>query len=81
MVTMKYKHKYKIGDEVILTSKRPTGWNPLGKMDKFLGKVVVITGFSIRGFEKAEAFTFTGSGGWIFLIKEIDPPKRIIKIW
>ena len=40
--------KYKVGDKVRIVSDKSGGnWNPSGKMDKWLGKVMTIRG--IRG--------------------------------
>lgn len=52
------KNNYKVGDKVLLVSKRPWAWNQDGAMDKYLGKVVTIERFIFNnGFEIKEDYT------------------------
>jgi len=56
----------KVGDWVRLPSIRPANWNPYGKMDHFLGKIVKV--LDIR----YSSFLFEGQLGWNFKYREIE---------
>lgn len=56
---------YKKGDVVVLINKRPWYWNVDGKMDKFLGKTVTLTGI------KHGNIKFDGIGDWAILVEDI----------
>lgn len=63
------KNNYKVGDKVLLVSKRPWAWNQDGAMDKYLGKVVTIKRFIFNdGFEIKEDYTL---GKWSFKFDDI----------
>jgi 2',3'-cyclic-nucleotide 2'-phosphodiesterase (5'-nucleotidase family) len=59
------KQTYKVGDEVILISKRPEKWSRLGGMDTYLGKTVTITDIDNNNFK------FKDSSPWIFDLDDI----------
>jgi hypothetical protein len=61
-------HTFNVGDKVRLVNRRPTAWNQLGKMDKFLGEVVTIKSFHDQ-FN--DLFTIKEEPWWLFHIEEI----------
>ncbi len=62
----------KVGDWVILKSKRPEGWNSKGEMDGFLGKTVCITHVQLFGDKKNAHISFDGSNPWQFHASNIE---------
>ena len=50
--------RYKVGDKVVIKSKRPLKFNSYGDMDKWLGKTMTILGFkhsrTVSGVKKYE---------------------------
>jgi hypothetical protein len=63
---MNKNNNYKVGDTVVLTSKRPITWSSKGSMDNYLGQTVTITEID-NGY-----FWFDGSEPWSFLLDDID---------
>jgi len=65
--------RYKVGDKVLLVSKRPFGWTSLGGMDKFLGKTVKIREIS-KGLPQLDStnFSFENDDDWSFTLGNIE---------
>lgn len=78
---VKKEEDYRVGDWVLLVDKRPSNWNPDGKMDEYLGTIQQIR--SCRGID----YTLVGcerSCGtpWSFqkdnFVKKVDAPKKVV---
>lgn len=72
----------KVGDKVRLINKRGNCWNQAGKMDKYLGKVVVVSYIHDFG-EGGYLFEIEGDTRWIFSDEDIveiisDKKKSIV---
>ena len=65
--------KYKIGDNVRLTKKRPLTWSSSGDMDGYLNNVV-----TIESIEDG-LFTFKGSEDWAFRLCDCEPYNPKLK--
>ena len=63
---IKERDAYKVGDIVVLVSKRPMGWNFEGHMDEFLGRVVKIAGVGKIHID------FVGISTWAFSPSDIE---------
>jgi len=63
---IKERDTYKVGDIVVLTSKRPNTWNYDGEMDEFLGRVVKLT------YIGKTSINFDGSKIWAFTLSDIE---------
>ena len=57
---------YKVGDIVVLVSKRPDTWNYEGEMNEFLGKTVKLT------YVGKISINFDGSKVWTFALSDIE---------
>lgn len=63
------KNNYKVGDKVLLVSKRPSTWSQDGAMDVYLGKVVTIERFIFNdnfGIKEDDSIW-----GWVFRFDDI----------
>lgn len=78
---VKKEEDYRVGDWVLLVDKRPSNWNPDGKMDEYLGTIQQIR--SCGGID----YTLVGcerSCGtpWSFqkdnFVKKVDAPKKVV---
>jgi hypothetical protein len=76
---MKKKHKFEIGDRVIVKSfgKRPSHWNSQGLMDQYMGQTVTIKeflgGHSYIIEEDSELY-----GGFYWSEKDFESPMEIL---
>jgi len=70
----KTKGPYLVGDTVVLVSRRPSGWNNEGAMDKYLGTTVKITSINSNNFH------FENDGSWSYQFKDIDYKLITFKI-
>ena len=59
--------RYKVGDEVVLTSVRPERWASSGAMDKYLGRTMAIEGIG----NPSVVFIDRESQRWNFRITDI----------
>lgn len=70
---MSRKMRYKIGDRVRITTDKSKSdkWNKRGEMDKWLGKVMTISGV-VAGYYRMEEDYNEYLGGWIWYEDMID---------
>lgn len=65
--------KLKVGDKVkIVDKKTGTGWNPHGKMDKWLGKIMTIRDVEPYGLVKMREDVAENNDGWWWSSHMID---------
>ena len=66
--------KYKIGDRVRITTDKSKSikWNPKGKMDKWLGKVMTIRDIDAGCYSMKEDYGEHGGIGWFWYEDMID---------
>lgn len=65
--------KLKVGDKVKIVDKRTgTGWNPRGKMDKWLGKIMTIRDVEPYGLVKMREDAAENNDGWWWSSHMID---------
>ena len=67
--------KLKVGDKVKLKNRRGKGWNFDGKMDKYIGKIVTVSGTGLgwhgNGFTILED-DGRGAFQWVFRLEDIE---------
>lgn len=71
--------KYKVGDKVRIVGHRTYNMNPSGEMDKWLGKVMTIRGFSRFGYWTEEDYGEYLGDGWMWddsMISGLAEPER-----
>ena len=71
--------KYKCGDKVRIVGHRTYNMNPSGEMDKWLGKVMTIRGFSWFGYWMEEDYGEYLGDGWMWddsMISGLAEPER-----
>lgn len=71
-----FKSKYKVGDYVVLTSKRGKNWCTDGAMDNFIGNIVLITNIDYN----CDNLDFLTEEYWCFNIKDIVKHATIKEI-
>lgn len=65
--------KLKVGDKVKIVDKRTgDGWNPCGKMDKWLGKTMTIRDITLGSFVKMREDAHENNDGWWWSPHMID---------
>ena len=70
---------YKVGDKVRIVDHRTDNMNPLGKMDKWLGKVMTIRECLLPGYRMEEDCGKYGGPGWYWdddMISGLAEPER-----
>lgn len=71
--------KYKVGDKVRIVDHRTDNMNPLGKMDKWLGKVMTIRECLLSGYWMEEDYGENIGYGWCWdddMISGLAEPER-----
>ena len=71
--------KYKVGDKVRIVDHRTDRMNPLGEMDKWLGKVMTIGGLAWFGYRMEEDYGEYYGDGWQWddsMISGLAEPER-----
>ena len=71
--------KYKCGDKVRIVDHRTDNMNPLGEMDKWLGKVMTIRGLAWFGYRMEEDYGEYYGYGWQWddsMISGLVEPRR-----
>lgn len=68
--------KLKAGDKVKLKNRRGIGWNTDGMMDKYIGKIVTVSGESSIGcsfsIKEDDGRCLSGLGRWRFSLEDIE---------
>lgn len=68
--------KLKVGDKVKLKNRRGIGWNVDGKMDKYIGKIVTVSGEGSVGYsfsiKEDDGRCLSGLGRWRFSLEDIE---------
>lgn len=70
---------YKVGDKVRIVDHRTDNMNPLGEMDKWLGKVMTIRGLAWFGYRMEEDYGEYYGYGWQWddsMISGLVEPRR-----
>lgn len=67
--------KLKVGDKVKLKNRREKGWNFDGKMDKYIGKIVTVSGTGLGWY--GDGFSILEDDGrgafqWVFHLEDIE---------
>lgn len=71
--------KYRVGDKVRIVDHRTDNMNPLGEMDKWLGKVMTIRGLAWFGYRMEEDYGEYYGYGWQWddsMISGLAEPER-----
>lgn len=71
--------KYRVGDKVRIVDHRTDNMNPLGEMDKWLGKVMTIRGLAWFGYRMEEDYGEYYGYGWQWddsMISGLVEPRR-----
>ncbi len=71
--------KYRVGDKVRIVDHRTDNMNPLGEMDKWLGKVMTIRGLDWFGYRMEEDYGEYYGYGWQWedsMISGLVEPRR-----
>lgn len=71
--------KYRVGDKVRIVDHRTDNMNPLGEMDKWLGKVMTIRGLDWFGYRMEEDYGEYHGYGWQWddsMISGLVEPRR-----
>lgn len=71
--------KYRVGDKVRIVDHRTDNMNPLGEMDKWLGKVMTIRGLDWFGYRMEEDYGEYYGYGWQWddsMVSGLVEPRR-----